>query len=73
MVDVDHVPGTRDDSMRPNQILAVGGVPLSLIDGANARRIVDAVQRDLLKEPARAKYHEIVTPVSRAFAYLWGP
>jgi len=48
VVDVDHVPGTRDDSMRPNQILAVGGVPLSLIDGANARRIVDAVQRDLL-------------------------
>jgi len=26
VVDVDHVPGTRDDTLRPNQILAVGGL-----------------------------------------------
>jgi glycogen debranching enzyme len=48
VVDVDHVPGTRDDTLRPNQILAVGGLPLSLVDGGRARRVVDAVQRELL-------------------------
>ncbi len=48
VVDVDHVPGTCDGSVRPNQILAVGGLPLALIDGARARRIVDAVERLLL-------------------------
>jgi glycogen debranching enzyme len=48
VVDVDHVPGTRDDTLRPNQILAVGGLPLSLVDGDRARRVVDVVQRHLL-------------------------
>jgi predicted glycogen debranching enzyme len=45
VVDVDHVPGTRDDAFRPNQILAVGGLPIALLDGDRARRIVDAVER----------------------------
>jgi glycogen debranching enzyme len=48
VVDVDHVIGTRDDTFRPNQILAVGGLPLALIDGDRARRIVDQVERRLL-------------------------
>ena len=48
VVDVDHVPGTRDDTFRPNQILAVGGLPVALIDGDRARRIVDAVEQQLL-------------------------
>jgi len=48
VVDVDHVPGTRDDSFRPNQILAVGGLPVALVDGKRGRRIVDAVERHLL-------------------------
>jgi glycogen debranching enzyme len=48
VVDVDHVPGTRDNSFRPNQILAVGGLPLALIEGTRARRVVDAVERRLL-------------------------
>ena len=48
VVDVDHVRGTRDDTFRPNQILAVGGLPLALIEGARARRIVDAVEQQLL-------------------------
>jgi predicted glycogen debranching enzyme len=47
VVDVDHVPGTADPSFRPNQILAVGGLPLALLDGARARRVVDAVERQL--------------------------
>jgi predicted glycogen debranching enzyme len=48
VVDVDHVAGTRDDSFRPNQILAVGGLPLALIEGTRARRIVDQVEEHLL-------------------------
>src|SRR5206468_11315676 len=41
-------PGTRDDSFRPNQILAVGGLPLALVDGDRARRMVDAVEQRLV-------------------------
>jgi glycogen debranching enzyme len=48
VIDVDHVPGTRDDTFRPNQILAVGGLPVALIEGERARRIVDAVEQHLL-------------------------
>ena len=48
VVDVDHVRGTRDDTFRPNQILAVGGLPLDLITGERARRLVDQVERRLL-------------------------
>ena len=48
MIDVDHIPGTRDDSFRPNQILAVGGLPVALVDGIRGRAIVDAVERHLL-------------------------
>jgi predicted glycogen debranching enzyme len=47
VVDVDHQPGTTDGSLRPNQILAVGGLPLVLIDPERARSVVDAVERNL--------------------------
>jgi predicted glycogen debranching enzyme len=48
VIDVDHVRGTRDDTFRPNQILAVGGLPIGLLDDERARRIVDAVEQQLL-------------------------
>jgi glycogen debranching enzyme len=48
VIDVDHVPGTRDDSCRPNQILAVGGLPIGLLDRGRARRVVDLVERRLV-------------------------
>jgi len=48
VVDVDHAAGTRDETFRPNQILAVGGLPLQLVDAARARRIVDAVEARLV-------------------------
>jgi predicted glycogen debranching enzyme len=48
VVDVDHVPGARDDSFRPNQILAIGGLPIALMDGERARRVVDEVERRLV-------------------------
>lgn len=43
VVDCDHQAGTVDRSFRPNQIFAVGGLPLMLVDGERARRLVDAV------------------------------
>ena len=48
VVDVDHVSGTRDETCRPNQILAAGGLPIALIAGERARRLVDCVEQRLL-------------------------
>jgi predicted glycogen debranching enzyme len=48
VVDVEHLAGARDETLRPNQILAVGGLPLMLIARERARRVVDAVERRLL-------------------------
>jgi glycogen debranching enzyme len=48
VVDVDHVSGTRDDTCRPNQILAVGGLPIALLVGERARRVVECVEQRLL-------------------------
>jgi predicted glycogen debranching enzyme len=48
VVDADHVPGRVDLSFRPNQVLAVGGLPHPLLEGDRARRIVDAVESRLL-------------------------
>ncbi|MBK8096975.1 MAG: glycogen debranching enzyme family protein [Planctomycetes bacterium] len=47
VVDLDHEPGAVDAAMRPNQILAVGGMAFSLLDPARARMVVDAVERQL--------------------------
>jgi predicted glycogen debranching enzyme len=47
VVDCDHQPGTADPSFRPNQIFAVGGLPLALLDGERARAVVDAVEAEL--------------------------
>jgi predicted glycogen debranching enzyme len=48
VVDVDHRCGVVDPTFRPNQIFAVGGLPLAVVEGARARRIVDAVEARLL-------------------------
>jgi predicted glycogen debranching enzyme len=48
VVDVDHCPGITDARVRPNQILAVGGLPLCLLDEVRARRVVDTVEARLL-------------------------
>jgi predicted glycogen debranching enzyme len=48
VVDVDHVPGTVDASVRPNAVLAVGGLPLGVVPVDHGRRIVDVVERELL-------------------------
>ncbi|MFO0848257.1 MAG: amylo-alpha-1,6-glucosidase [Gemmataceae bacterium] len=48
VIDVNHVPGAVDPAVRPNQIFTVGGLPLPLLDGEQARRVVDAVESHLL-------------------------
>jgi predicted glycogen debranching enzyme len=47
IVDVDHRPGAVDQSIRPNQVFAVGGLPFVLLPGDRARRVVDAVETGL--------------------------
>jgi predicted glycogen debranching enzyme len=48
VVDRDHVAGAVDASFRPNQIFAVGGLPIPLLTGERARRVVEAVEARLL-------------------------
>jgi predicted glycogen debranching enzyme len=48
VVDVDHSPGAIDKSLRPNQVLAVGGLPLSIVEPGRARQIVETIERTLL-------------------------
>jgi len=45
---VNHQIGTFDASLRPNQILAVGGLPMSLLDDEKARMVLEAVEDHLL-------------------------
>lgn len=47
-IDVDHVQGAIDRSIRPNQIFAVGGLPFPLLDGAAARAVLAQVEAQLL-------------------------
>jgi predicted glycogen debranching enzyme len=48
VVDVDHVAGRVDGSIRPNQIFAVGGLPHRIVSGETARAVVATVERVLL-------------------------
>jgi glycogen debranching enzyme len=47
-IDVDHQTGTTDASFRPNQIFAIGGLPLAVLRGDRALRVVSAVEERLL-------------------------
>jgi predicted glycogen debranching enzyme len=47
VIDVDHQPGSIDPLSRPNQIFAIGGLPLSLLPEQRARQVVDAVETKL--------------------------
>jgi glycogen debranching enzyme, archaeal type, putative len=48
VIDCDHQAGVTDLTFRPNQIFAVGGLPLMLLSKEKARRVVDAVEMLLL-------------------------
>jgi predicted glycogen debranching enzyme len=47
VVDADHQPGAVDAAFRPNQVLAVGGLPLALLEQERARRVVEGVESRL--------------------------
>ena len=48
VVDADHEAGKNDPAIRPNQILAVGGLPYQVLVEPYATRVVEAVERQLL-------------------------
>jgi predicted glycogen debranching enzyme len=47
VIDANHRRGEVDRTLRPNQILAVGGLPLGLVEGPRAREVVDLVEARL--------------------------
>jgi predicted glycogen debranching enzyme len=47
VVDADHRPGQNDDRLRPNQIFAIGGLPLPMIEGGQAAKVVQLVHEKL--------------------------
>jgi len=82
VVDCDHQPGTHDATCRPNQIFAVGGLPIALIDGERAKSVVDVVERMLWTPagprslaPGDPRYvgHYGGGPVERDRSYHNGP
>jgi predicted glycogen debranching enzyme len=48
VIDCDHQPGVVDLTFRPNQIFAVGGLPLTLLSKERARHVVDTMEMLLL-------------------------
>jgi predicted glycogen debranching enzyme len=48
VIDCDHQAGAIDLTFRPNQIFAVGGLPLTLLSKEKGRRVVEAIERLLL-------------------------
>ena len=48
VLDNDHESGQTDAAVRPNQILAVGGLPYRIIEGDQAKSIVGVVEDKLL-------------------------
>jgi predicted glycogen debranching enzyme len=82
VVDVEHAPGRTDDRLRPNQIMAVGGLRIALLAGERARSVVDVVERELwtplgLRTLARddPEYATacVGPPIARDRAYHNGP
>jgi predicted glycogen debranching enzyme len=47
VADADHVRGAMDESVRPNQVFAVGGLPLAFFEGDRARRVLQVVREKL--------------------------
>jgi predicted glycogen debranching enzyme len=48
VVDVDHQPDMVDATLRPNQIFALGGLPLPLLTGVRAQQVLATVEAALL-------------------------
>jgi predicted glycogen debranching enzyme len=47
VVDVDHRAGAVDSTFRPNQIFALGGLPVTLVSDERARRALAAIESQL--------------------------
>jgi predicted glycogen debranching enzyme len=82
VVDVDHVAGTTDDLLRPNQIMALGGLRIALLAGDRAKSVIDVVERTLWTPmglrtlaPGEPNYTMacVGEPTSRDRAYHNGP
>ena len=81
VIDVDHEAGTVDERVRPNQIFAVGGLPLMLLEGERAEKVVQTVEGKLWTpmglrslspdEPDYAPFYE-GGPANRDGAYHQG-
>ena len=81
IIDCDGQAGKADGSLRPNQIFAVGGLPLVLLDHARAEAVVKCVEQALLTtmglrtlaagEPGYAP-HYVGSPAERDGAYHQG-
>ena len=73
VIDCDHEVGVIDATLRPNQIFAVGGLPLALCDpaGVRARAVVDAVEA-VLWTPAGLRTLDPDEPAYRG-VYEGGP
>ena len=48
VVDVDHRPGAVDSTVRPNQIFALGSLPVMLVSDERARRALACIESSLL-------------------------
>jgi predicted glycogen debranching enzyme len=81
VVDVDHRPGVTDPATRPNQIFAVGGLPLSILSSPRARQVVDRVEaklwtpsglRSLAQDEPSFVPHYVGGPKERDSAYHQG-
>ncbi|MBV8760347.1 MAG: glycogen debranching enzyme family protein [Deltaproteobacteria bacterium] len=82
VVDVDHVAGTADPTIRPNQIFAVGGLPHAVLTGERAREVVERCFADLWTpagprslSPADSRYRGryLGGPLERDRSYHNGP
>jgi glycogen debranching enzyme len=82
VIDCDHVEGAVDPSCRPNQLFAIGGLPIQLLDGERARAVVDACEhalwtpfgpRSLATFEPRYRGRYIGGPVERDRVYHNGP
>jgi len=71
VIDAGHVRGAVDPTCRPNQILAVGGLPHPILDAERARAVVDTVER-ILWTPAGLRSLDPADPQYHA-RYVGGP
>jgi len=81
VVDVDHLDGLVDETLRPNQVLALGGLPFPLVQGTRAHRVLESLETWLWTpmglrslSPAHPHYHARYEggPADRDAAYHQG-